>query len=246
VGRSSARAAARLTALASRPGWPGRGRPGASPAPGARGRASGAQGVRPPGWTGPAPGGHVRFAGPPGELHKPNRRPVSLWCTAWLVTPRRAASCCQDQPVARALATCRPPGPRPGRPGRPPRPARPRVLAAGGRRHLGRLAGAAHPWRQSTLTPAGASTNIDSPALAALPGTRRPPAGREAQAARCRSVAGGPPSPPPLVAWMAGMIDQASEVGKPFWHPVAGPGAARGRRAAGGSGPATPPGPGAR
>jgi hypothetical protein len=180
VGRSSARAAARLTALASRPGWPGRGRPGASPAPGARGRASGAQGVRPPGWTGPAPGGHVRFAGPPGELHKPNRRPVSLWCTAWLVTPRRAASCCQDQPVARALATCRasrtstrPPraataaGPTSGPGGWwPPPPGSPRW-------------GPPHPWRQSTLTPAGASTNIDSPCCRV--------AGDEAASSRPRS-----------------------------------------------------------
>src|SRR5215207_2259758 len=40
-------------------------------------------------------------------LRKPNRRPAYLWCTACLVTPSRAAICCQDQPLARAFSTCR-------------------------------------------------------------------------------------------------------------------------------------------
>ena len=40
-------------------------------------------------------------------LRKPNRRPAYLWCTACLVTPRRAAICCQDQPLARAFSTCK-------------------------------------------------------------------------------------------------------------------------------------------
>jgi hypothetical protein len=34
------------------------------------------------------------------SLRTPNRRPAYLWCTACLVTPSRAAICCQDQPLA--------------------------------------------------------------------------------------------------------------------------------------------------
>jgi hypothetical protein len=40
-------------------------------------------------------------------LRKPKRRPAYLWCTACLVTPGRAAICCQDQPLARAFSTCK-------------------------------------------------------------------------------------------------------------------------------------------
>ena len=38
---------------------------------------------------------------------KPPEVPAYLWCTALPVTPRRAAICCQDQPLARAFSTCK-------------------------------------------------------------------------------------------------------------------------------------------
>src|SRR5215211_5870609 len=53
------------------------------------------------------PAGGLVTLGHPCYLRKPNRRPAYLWCTACLVTPSRAAICCQDQPLARAFSTCR-------------------------------------------------------------------------------------------------------------------------------------------
>src|SRR5215216_7482055 len=52
------------------------------------------------------PVGVLAALGHPCYLRKRNRRPAYLWCTACLVTPSRAAICCQDQPLARAFSTC--------------------------------------------------------------------------------------------------------------------------------------------